>query len=47
MLVIKCFFLNLLNDNFQKNYDLLYNNDCVIVPEFGAFVLKSHSAYIR
>ena len=32
---------------FKEIYDLLYNNDCVIVPEFGAFVLKSHSAYIK
>ena len=32
---------------FKEIYDLLYNNDCVIVPDFGAFVLKSHSAYIK
>lgn len=32
---------------FKEIYDLLYNNDCVIVPKFGAFVLKNHSAYIR
>ena len=32
---------------FKEIYDLLYNNDCVIIPEFGAFVLKSHSAYIK
>ena len=32
---------------FKEIYDLLHNNDCVIVPEFGAFVLKSHSAYIK
>lgn len=32
---------------FKEIYDLLYNNDCVIVPGFGAFVLKSHSAYIK
>ena len=32
---------------FKEIYDLLYNNDCVIVPVFGAFVLKSHSAYIK
>ena len=32
---------------FKEIYDLLYNNDCVIVPEFGAFVLKNHSAYIK
>jgi len=32
---------------FKEIYDLLYNNDCVIVPEFGAFVLKSYSAYIK
>ena len=32
---------------FKEIYDLLYDNDCVIVPEFGAFVLKSHSAYIK
>ena len=32
---------------FKEIYDLLYNNDCIIIPEFGAFVLKSHSAYIK
>jgi len=32
---------------FKEIYDLLYNNDCVIVPELGAFVLKSHSAYVK
>ena len=32
---------------FKEIYDLLYNNDCVIVPNFGAFVLKSKSAYIK
>ncbi len=47
MLVIKCFFLNYLMTIFKEIYDLLYNNDCVIIPEFGAFVLKSHSAYIK
>ena len=32
---------------FKEIHDLLFNNDCVIVPKFGAFVLKSHSAYIK
>ena len=32
---------------FKEIQDLLYNNDCVIIPEFGAFILKSHSAYIQ
>ncbi|MBL6603951.1 MAG: SPOR domain-containing protein [Bacteroidetes bacterium] len=32
---------------FKEIYDLLYNNDCVIVPKFGAFVLRSHPAYIK
>lgn len=32
---------------FNEIQDLLYNNDCVIIPEFGAFILKSHSAYIK
>ena len=32
---------------FKEIQDLLFNNDCVIIPEFGAFILKSHSAYIQ
>ena len=37
----------ILDTPLRNLIDLLYNNDCVIVPEFGAFVLKSHSAYIK
>ncbi|MEK9756406.1 MAG: SPOR domain-containing protein [Bacteroidota bacterium] len=32
---------------FIETQELLYQNDCVIVPGFGAFILKSHSAYIE
>ena len=32
---------------FKDVAKLLYYNDCVIVPDFGAFVLKSKSAYIQ
>ena len=27
-------------------YDLLYRYECVIVPEFGAFLTQKHSAFI-
>ena len=30
---------------FKHIVDLLYNNDCVILPGFGAFVLKNKSAF--
>ena len=32
---------------FKDVAKLLHSNDCVIVPNFGAFVLKSKSAYIE
>jgi nucleoid DNA-binding protein len=32
---------------FKDVAKLLHSNDCVIVPNFGAFVLKSKSAYIK
>jgi hypothetical protein len=32
---------------FIETQELLYQNDCVIIPGFGAFILKSHSAYIE
>ena len=32
---------------FNDIQELLYQNDCVIIPGFGAFILKSHSAYIE
>ena len=32
---------------FKDVAELLHSNDCVIVPNFGAFVLKSKSAYIK
>jgi len=32
---------------FKDVAKLLHSNDCVIVPNFGAFVLKSKSAYIQ
>ena len=32
---------------FKDVAKLLHSNDCVIVPDFGAFVLKSKSAYIQ
>ena len=32
---------------FKDIIELLHNNDCVIVPGFGAFVLKSKAASIR
>ena len=32
---------------FKDISHLLYSNDCVILPNFGAFVLKSKSAYIE
>ena len=32
---------------FKDVAKLLHSNDCVIVPDFGAFVLKSKSAYIE
>ena len=32
---------------FKDISHLLYYNDCVILPNFGAFVLKSKSAYIE
>ena len=32
---------------FKDISHLLHSNDCVILPEFGAFVLKSKSAYIE
>ena len=30
---------------FKHVVDLLYNNDCVILPDFGAFVLKNKPAF--
>ena len=27
--------------------ELLHDNDCVILPNFGAFILKNKSAYIK
>ena len=32
---------------FKDVAELLHSNDCVIVPNFGAFVLKTKSAYIQ
>ena len=32
---------------FKDISHLLHSNDCVILPNFGAFVLKSKSAYIE
>ena len=32
---------------FKDVAELLHYNDCVIVPNFGAFVLKSKSAHIQ
>ena len=32
---------------FKNVAKLLHSNDCVVVPDFGAFVLKSKSAYIE
>ena len=32
---------------FRYINNLLHNNDCVILPDFGAFVLKSRPAYIE
>jgi nucleoid DNA-binding protein len=31
---------------FKDIVDLLHNNDCVILPGFGAFVLKKKSATV-
>ena len=32
---------------FKDISHLLHSNDCVILPDFGAFILKSKSAYIE
>ena len=32
---------------FKDISHLLHSNDCVILPDFGAFILKSKSAYIK
>jgi nucleoid DNA-binding protein len=31
---------------FKDIVELLHNNDCVILPSFGAFVLKKRSAKV-
>ena len=32
---------------FKDISHLLHSNDCVILPDFGAFILKNKSAYIE
>ncbi|MDG2500420.1 MAG: SPOR domain-containing protein, partial [Flavobacteriaceae bacterium] len=32
---------------FKDIVELLHNNDCVILPSFGAFVLKKRSAKVE